>query len=327
MPALWLRVLTLVVSIVGLADSAYITVQEETGSPLAGCPVGGGMINCESVLHSPEAVIVGVPVAAFGIVFFVFMLAIMSPWAWRSSWREIWQLRLASLIVGMGFVIYLVYAELIEIGKICLYCTSVHILTFLLFSLTVIGAAIWGAPSGSIRTRDGGATSGESVLGSRGLPEVARGACGRACGAVHDQACGSEVVWQDAEGLVRCQRANRAEISSVQGQYRVRAEVGRHRDIDRVGQVEFQVGVLELHIASEPQRIRGDLGYLKTHTQGLGDDVADDRIPGPCAEPDFGQVIHFSQHERRDDHGASVTQQVQAGGGLGCPAIRGRNYP
>jgi len=32
------------------------------------------------------------------------------------------------------------------VGKICLYCTSVHILTFLLFALTVIGAAIWGAP-------------------------------------------------------------------------------------------------------------------------------------------------------------------------------------
>ena len=34
-------------------------------------------------------------------------------------------------------MLYLIYAELIEIGRICPYCTSVHILTFLLFCLIV----------------------------------------------------------------------------------------------------------------------------------------------------------------------------------------------
>jgi uncharacterized membrane protein len=53
------------------------------------------------------------------------------------------QLRLASAIVGMGFVMYLIYAEL-QIGSICEYCTGVHIVTFLLFCITVFSAAIWG---------------------------------------------------------------------------------------------------------------------------------------------------------------------------------------
>jgi uncharacterized membrane protein len=146
-PALWLQLVTLAIAVVGLADSVYITIQEETGSTLLGCPgTGSGAVDCEAVLHSPEAVILGIPVAAFGIVFYAFMVAIMTPWAWQSPWREIWQLRLASLAAGMGFVIYLIYAELYEVGKICLYCTSVHVLTFLLFSLTAIAAAIWGAP-------------------------------------------------------------------------------------------------------------------------------------------------------------------------------------
>jgi uncharacterized membrane protein len=44
----------------------------------------------------------------------------------------------------MCFVLYLIYAELIEVGEICPYCTSVHVITFLLFSLIVFQAS---APS------------------------------------------------------------------------------------------------------------------------------------------------------------------------------------
>jgi uncharacterized membrane protein len=149
-PALWLQIITLVIAIVGLADSSYITVQEETGGTLAGCSAKG-FVDCSAVLHSPESVILGIPVAALGIVFFAFMIAIMSPWAWRSARREIWLLRVVSLVVGMGFVIYLLYAELFEVGNLCAYCTSIHILTFLLFALTMIGAAVWGAPPRSGR--------------------------------------------------------------------------------------------------------------------------------------------------------------------------------
>jgi hypothetical protein len=31
----------------------------------------------------------------------------------------------------IAFVLYLIYAELFEVGSTCLYCTSVHIITFL----------------------------------------------------------------------------------------------------------------------------------------------------------------------------------------------------
>jgi len=70
----------------------------------------------------------------------------MSPWAWRSARREIHLIRLASLVVAIGFVLYLLYAELFIIGSICLYCTSVHAITFVLFGLTVFAAAAWGIP-------------------------------------------------------------------------------------------------------------------------------------------------------------------------------------
>jgi uncharacterized membrane protein len=41
---------------------------------------------------------------------------------------------------------YLIYAELYQIGAWCLYCTGVHIITFILFCLTVLAAAFWGLP-------------------------------------------------------------------------------------------------------------------------------------------------------------------------------------
>jgi uncharacterized membrane protein len=45
--------------------------------------------------------------------------------------------------VGMGFVMYLIYAEF-QIGSVCEYCSGVHIVTFLLFCITVVSAALWG---------------------------------------------------------------------------------------------------------------------------------------------------------------------------------------
>ena len=68
---------------------------------------------------------------------------------WQAARREIHLLRIASLVVGIGFVLYLIYAELFIIGSICLYCTSVHALTFVLFVLTVFAVAVWGLKPGA----------------------------------------------------------------------------------------------------------------------------------------------------------------------------------
>ena len=63
-----------------------------------------------------------------------------------SARREVHLVRMAALMAGIGFVLYLLYAELFIIGSICLYCTSVHAITFMLFVLTVFAAAAWGIP-------------------------------------------------------------------------------------------------------------------------------------------------------------------------------------
>ncbi len=142
---LWFQLTTWVLSLAGLGVSIYLTIAHFTDKPLAGCAENAAF-NCTKVTTSPQSYVFGIPVAVLGLAFFVAAVALMSPWAWRWARREVALIRIASLVVGVGFVLYLVYTELFTIGAICLYCTSVHAITFLLFVLTAFAAAAWGLP-------------------------------------------------------------------------------------------------------------------------------------------------------------------------------------
>jgi uncharacterized membrane protein len=142
---LWFQLVTWVLAIAGLGVSIYLTIAHFTDKPLAGC-AENGLVNCTKVTTSPQSYVFGIPVAVLGLAFFLAAVALMSPWAWQWARREVALIRIASVAVGMGFVLYLLYAELFIIGSICLYCTSVHAITFLLFVLTVFAAAAWGLP-------------------------------------------------------------------------------------------------------------------------------------------------------------------------------------
>jgi uncharacterized membrane protein len=138
----WLQLATLGLSLAGLGVSIYLTIVHFGSKSILVCS-SNGAIDCEKVLSSSQAMVFGVfPVAVLGLAFFVFMTAINSPWAWRSPLPVIWWARLAAGVTGMGFVLYLIYAELIQIGNICLWCTSVHAITFLLFVLLIFAATL-----------------------------------------------------------------------------------------------------------------------------------------------------------------------------------------
>jgi uncharacterized membrane protein len=134
-PSLRLRVTALVLSLLGLADSTYLTITHfESG--LLKCSAHG-FIDCAAVTTSPESRLVGIPVAFLGLAFYVAMTAINLPRFWKTTDVRVAWLRLAMVVSGIGFVLYLVYCELFLIKSICEYCTGVHILTFALFILVV----------------------------------------------------------------------------------------------------------------------------------------------------------------------------------------------
>lgn len=134
---------TLIVSVLGLADSAYLTYEHFAQGATFACPENA-TVNCVKVTTSPESHVLGIPVAVLGLAFFLFMVAVNSPWGWRAPWPAVHWARLASVVVGIVFVLYLIWAELFRINAICLYCTGVHVLTFILFALIVGRAAFSG---------------------------------------------------------------------------------------------------------------------------------------------------------------------------------------
>lgn len=135
----WRQVLTSAACLFGVGVATYLTISHYSSSSLT-CPFGGtGAIDCAKVTTSPESFVFGIPVAVLGLAFFVPMLALCLPAAWRSANRYVAPLRLASAVVSIGFVFYLVHAELFVIHAICIWCTAVHVLTFVVFVAVVTG--------------------------------------------------------------------------------------------------------------------------------------------------------------------------------------------
>lgn len=138
---------TLIVSVLGLADAAYLTYQHFShATTFAGCS-GKGTVNCEAVTTSAWSYLFGshlLPVSVLGLAFFAFMTAVNSPLGWRAVWPAVHWARLGSVVVGILLVLYLIWAELFRVNAICLYCTGVHVLTFILFALIVGRATFLG---------------------------------------------------------------------------------------------------------------------------------------------------------------------------------------
>jgi uncharacterized membrane protein len=123
-------------SVLGLGVAGYLTFEHFTSSTTLACS-NNGAINCLKVTTSSYSSIAGVPVAVLGLIFFALMLVLQLPAMWRRPDPAVRWGRLGWSVVGLGTALYLLYAELFAIDAICLWCTSVHILTLILFATTL----------------------------------------------------------------------------------------------------------------------------------------------------------------------------------------------
>ena len=134
----WLVPTTLVLNLVGLGTSAYLTYEHFTGSTTLACPENA-TVNCAKVTESSWSSLLGIPVAPLGLLFFVAMVALCLPSVLRRGSVALDRVRLALSAVGLGFALYLVWAELFQIHAICLWCTVAHVAAFLLFAAVLFG--------------------------------------------------------------------------------------------------------------------------------------------------------------------------------------------
>jgi uncharacterized membrane protein len=131
-PAPWPALVTFGLCLAGIGISAYLTYVHFHNPTGLACPATG-IINCAKVVTSSYSVIAGVPVPVAGLLFFVGMAGLCSPWAWRSPQPVLRWVRMVGAATGVVTVAWLIYAELFRLDALCLWCTSVHVITVLLF--------------------------------------------------------------------------------------------------------------------------------------------------------------------------------------------------
>ena len=111
-----LYVTAAVVSLLGLADALYLTVEHVTGQSVR-CTIVAG---CSEVLSSQYAVMAGVPLALIGAAayFSVFSLATLAAFGYRVA-----GMLLALLVVSMFLVsLWLFYLQAFVIHAFCQFC-------------------------------------------------------------------------------------------------------------------------------------------------------------------------------------------------------------
>ena len=111
-----LYVTAAIVSLIGLADAIYLTVEHVTGQSVR-CTIVAG---CSEVLSSQYAVVAGVPLAAVGAAayFCVFSLATLAAFGYRFA-----GLMLTVLVLLMFvFSLWLIYLQAFVIHAFCQFC-------------------------------------------------------------------------------------------------------------------------------------------------------------------------------------------------------------
>lgn len=127
-------------SLVGLADSIYLTIEHVTGQSVR-CTIVAG---CSEVLSSDYATVRGVPLALIGAgaYFTVFSLATLAAFAYRLAGKLIVPL------VGLMFLttLWLLYLQAFVIHHFCQFCLLSAAVTIALTAIVAIGAKAVARP-------------------------------------------------------------------------------------------------------------------------------------------------------------------------------------
>ena len=119
-------------SLFGLADALYLTIEHVTGQSVR-CTIISG---CSEVLSSPYAVVAGIPLAVIGAgaYFTVFSLATLAAFNYRIAGTLLTVLVIAMFVVSL----WLIYLQAFVIREFCQYCLLSAAITLALLVVMVI---------------------------------------------------------------------------------------------------------------------------------------------------------------------------------------------
>src|SRR5262245_44414400 len=111
----WISAGIVALAFVGIVDAAYVSLHSRQF--LLPCGVAGG---CDQVLNSPYAKILGIPVAWFGLAFYLTMAScgLFAFFGFEGLLRFSFTL----VTLALGFTAYLFYLQAVVIRAFCDYC-------------------------------------------------------------------------------------------------------------------------------------------------------------------------------------------------------------
>ena len=133
-----LYVVAALLSLVGLADALYLTIEHVTGQSVK-CTILAG---CSAVLSSPYAVVAGIPLAAIGAAayFAVFSLAILTLFGYSSAGKVMRVLVVVMFLVSL----WLIYLQAFVIREFCQYCLLSALITTTLLVVVFLSRRLRG---------------------------------------------------------------------------------------------------------------------------------------------------------------------------------------
>lgn len=133
----------------GLVVSAYLTAAHYSGTPLA-C-VTSGLIDCAAVTSSSYSLVpfTEIPISLAGLAWSAASTTagVVALRGSEPSWLR--PAHLAWSAAAMAVVLYLIRAEIVVIGRICEWCTVLHVLIATTFFL-----ALWRMREASADTAE-----------------------------------------------------------------------------------------------------------------------------------------------------------------------------
>jgi len=122
-----------VLTLIGIADAAYVAHGNYTGAPLW-CPILDG---CNTVINSPYSRVFGTPMSYFGFIYYLFMFGLAARLAYEPFSSSLRFRAILYAALGAISSVYFLYLQIGYIREVCSYCLISPVTSFLLLFATL----------------------------------------------------------------------------------------------------------------------------------------------------------------------------------------------
>lgn len=129
-----LVVVVIVLALIGFADSTFLLAKRLSGGPI---PCVLGFTGCDTVSKSPYSVLFGIPLSAYGMVFYL-GIGILGLLYLDTKKALFARLLLPATALGFLSSAYFIYIQKFLIKAFCVYCILSAIISTILFGLGII---------------------------------------------------------------------------------------------------------------------------------------------------------------------------------------------